>query len=174
MSEEIWKDVIGYEGLYQVSSLGRVMRLAGGQGATPGRILKPGRVSKGYLMVSLYRDGKRTDRYIHRLVAKAFLGDAPPGCEVNHRNGNKTDNRVENLEWVTHAENLNHAHDTLGKEIPRGEAHGNARLIRQQVIEIRKLAATGELSQRELGEMFGVSKRLIWAIVHRKAWQHVP
>jgi len=177
VTREIWKDVVGYEGIYQASNMGRVMRVAGGQGAQAGRMLKPWRQSGGYLQLALCRDGKRTKLYVHRLVAERFLGPAPsPKHEVNHKNGVKDDNRVENLEWVTKSENEKHAYRILGRE-PKpsnGEAHGQSKLTRRQVKEIRRLYATGEYTQTELGEMFEVSDTTISRIVRRKTWKHLP
>ena len=102
---ELWKDVVGYEGLYQVSSLGNVRSLL------TNRLLKPG-LSHGYLHVALYDGhGLHTVKYVqvHRLVATAFLGYVPDKPIVNHKNGNKQDNRVANLEWCTYAYNNEHA-----------------------------------------------------------------
>jgi len=171
---EIWKDVVGYKGLYQVSSLGRVKRIGRGKGAQAGRILRPMRDGAGYFQVVLYRGGKRTAKMVHRLVLEAHVGPAPEGCEVNHRNGAKTDNCVENLEWVTRSENMRHAYDVLGFESACGEAHGSAKNTREDVLEIRRLAATGELTQAELGKMFGVDRTTISLIVRRETWQHLP
>jgi hypothetical protein len=160
VKQEIWKDVIGYEGLYRVSNLGRVMRVAGGPGARAGRILKPSQRNNRYLAVSLYRHGKQRGAHVHRLVAETFLGPAPsPKHQVNHKNGIKTDNRVENLEWVTGTENEAHATENGLKA--RGEAVGTSVLTNDDVLKIRRLHATGQRSQTELGEMFRVSARAI-------------
>jgi len=168
---EIWKDVIGYVGLYKVSNMGRVKSFCRDKN---GRILKPGKTSRGYLTVRLYLDGKGKTMAVHRLVAERFLGPAPsPKHEVNHKNGDKTDNRAENLEWVTHSENNKHAYDTLGVEAVRGEAHGNAILTDRKVVEIRNLYATGDHTQIELGRMFGISEGAIGDIVRGKHWKHV-
>jgi len=180
VSKEIWKDVKGYEGIYQVSSKGRVMRVVGGQGVQAGHIMKATRQKSGYLYVGLRRDGKpqRVMR-VHRLVLGAHVGPAPsPAHQGNHKNGDKDDNRVKNLEWVTASENVRHAFDVLGREPPvapvlRGEANGNVRLARRQVCQIRKLYATGKHTQRELAELFGVSQTTIGEIVRRETWKHV-
>lgn len=177
MSKEEWKDADGYEGLYQVSNMGRIMRVAGGQGAQAGRILKPIlNRHTGYLHVGLYRDGKRTYLYVHRLVATAFLGvQLSPNHEINHKNGNRADNRVENLEWITRSENHKHAYRVLGREAApsRGEAHGGSKLTRRDVRQIRKLYKTGDHTQADLAEMFGVAKPTIGHITRRETWKHV-
>lgn len=102
---EIWKDVKGYEGLYQVSNLGRVKSIR------KKRMMHPNDNGKGYLMVQLKADNKRKVKYIHRLVVEHFLC-ADIGCnEVNHKNGNKADNRLCNLEVISHSANIKHAYD---------------------------------------------------------------
>ena len=104
---EIWKDVQGYEGLYAVSDLGRVKRLAG-KGCKNERILKPQYNSKGYLYVSLYKCGKSVHLAVHRLVAATFIPNPDKLPEVNHKDENKTNNRVDNLEYCDGKYNCNY------------------------------------------------------------------
>lgn len=86
------------------------MRRAGnGVVTAPGRTLKPQRHPRGYVTVSLSRDGRYVTRTVHSLIAETFLGPRPDGCEVNHRSGIKTDNELRNLEWMTPLENTHHA-----------------------------------------------------------------
>ena len=119
--KEIWKDIQGYEGLYQVSSLGRVKSLEkkittyGTRSYTvKERILASG--GKRYPHVKLYKDGKAKYPNIHRLVALAFIENANPNLFVNHINGIKNDNNVNNLEWVTPSENQIHSYRTLNNK----------------------------------------------------------
>ncbi len=88
------------------------MRIAPGQGTEPGRVLKPGRTKDGYLKFELFNNGTPCSHYVHRLVVEAFIGEIPTGLEVNHIACQKADNRLENLEVVTHALNTKHAWDT--------------------------------------------------------------
>ena len=88
------------------------MRITPGKGTEPGRVLKPGTTKDGYLKVELFNNGTSCSRYVHRLVIEAFIGEIPAGLEVNHIFGQKADNRLENLEVVTHALNTKHAWDT--------------------------------------------------------------
>ena len=115
---EIWKDIIGYEGLYQVSNLGRVKALAktfkGGNGGVhynPDKILKPA-VVRGYSHTTLTVGGKPKIFKTHRLVALAFLPNPETKKQVNHINGNKLNNHLSNLEWCTCGENHRHAYRT--------------------------------------------------------------
>lgn len=115
--KEIWKDIPGYEGLYQVSNLGRVKSLErykdnnGGLVKMPEKIMQGG-IRNGYVLVSLTKDGKRKSFSAHRLVAQAFIQNPEDKPTVNHINGNKRDNRVDNLEWNTDLENIRHAFAT--------------------------------------------------------------
>ena len=103
-----WKPVKDYEGYYEVSSEGQVRRIKGGKGTRLGTCLKPKTSSNGYLEVCLARGPKdHKMKRVHRLVAEAFLGDSD--LHVNHKNFDKTDNRLSNLEWVTRSENMQHA-----------------------------------------------------------------
>lgn len=105
--EEIWKDIEGYEGHYQVSNLGRVKSF---KSSFSGRIIKI-RNNKGYGMVDLRNtEGKKTFPLVHRLVAKHFLKKIEGKNYINHKDGDKLNNRIDNLEWCTHSENMKHAY----------------------------------------------------------------
>lgn len=118
---EIWKDIKGYEGYYQVSNLGNVRRLPTiikykneGFRNYPPKDLIPEKTYDGYLRIVLMKEHKKQRFQIHRLVADAFIPNPENKEQVNHINGNKADNRVENLEWCTSSENARHAFDVLG------------------------------------------------------------
>lgn len=135
--EEIWKDIINYEGIYQVSNLGRVKRLIfkNNHCVMPKeKILKPlkhGKTDNEYLMVSLSKNSKEKQYYIHRLVAEAFIPKVKNKNQINHKNGIKNDNRIENIEWCNNSENQRHALK-MGLKIPaKGLKCGNVRAVRQ-------------------------------------------
>ena len=113
--KEIWKDVNlpGFEGVYQVSSMGRVKR--------DGRIRKLSDNGRGYYSLSLYNHCKHHTISVHRLVAVAFIPNPQNKRTVNHKNGNKKDNRVENLEWATYGENHKHAYATGLKKVSEAQ-----------------------------------------------------
>jgi hypothetical protein len=109
--KEIWKDIEGFEGLYQVSNLGRVKSFDTTDKLgriRKGRVLKPHRHPQGYLLVTLCKNGKHKNHKTHRVVAQAFIPNPENKPEVNHIDENKTNNNVNNLEWSTRKENLNH------------------------------------------------------------------
>lgn len=115
---EEWRDVSQYEGFYQVSNLGRVKSLSrevknnNGSFSTKETILNPSKTSKGYLRVNLSKRSSRKIFLVHVLVAKAFIPLLDDKLQVNHKDGDKTNNVVSNLEWVTNSENIQHSYDT--------------------------------------------------------------
>lgn len=169
-SIEEWRPVPDWP--YEVSSLGRVRRTGRSQGARPGHILSP-RLNDGYPRIGL-RGGprQRWDVYVHQLVALAFIGPCPDGHQVNHKNGIKPDNRPENLEYVTPAENMQHADANGLYEKARGERHGSAKLSVSDVRRIRSMAREG-VASKEIAGHFDVCYQHVWDIVKGRKWSHV-
>jgi hypothetical protein len=127
---------------------------------------------RGYVQCNLYRQGRVKNFLVHRLVARAFIGKIPLGLQVNHRNCEKTDNRVENLELVTGEQNRQHAREKGLVKPLHGSANPNAKLIEDDVRAIRRLRAEG-VTARAVADLFGVTERLVYGIQHRRTWTHL-
>ena len=136
--KEIWKDIEGYEGLYQISNLGRIKSSYNGKE----KILKPFD-NHGYFRIQLYKNGVRKKETIHRLVAKAFIPNPENKPYIDHINTIRTDNRVENLRWVTHEENNNN---------PLTNAKRKISLTGRTVSEEQKRKQSETMKGRKLSE----------------------
>ena len=176
MEKEIWKDIEGYVGLYQVSNLGRVRSLdrtivykEGKKHFYKGQILKQCRNKKGYLRVPLSTNDMRKTVIVHRLVATAFIPNPLSLPQVNHKDGNKANNSALNLEWVTGSENTQHA--VKFGLIKKGGGSHSAKLSNQEVSEIRQLYSTGDYSQSDLAKKYKVVERTIFRIIHNKTYK---
>lgn len=151
-------DIVNYEGLYQVSNLGNVKSLANSK-LKKEKILKKGKTKMGYNIVSLSYNNICRTYTIHRLVALAFIPNPEKKPCVNHINGIKTDNRVENLEWCTTSENTKHAHDKGLIKAPKSENHFFSKLTNLQVLEIRKIGKS--LKQKEIAKLYGITQATV-------------
>lgn len=168
---ELWKTIEEFPN-YSVSTSGRVRKDLP-MIRTPGGIIAPAINPCGYEEVILSYNGNRKPGRVHRLVGIAFLALEINRTEINHKNGVKHDNRVENLEWVTRSENLQHAYSVLGRQGMKGERHWKSKLTNSDIVTIRKLIADG-CTQRPIAKMFGVKQVTIWRIAHRRNWDHIP
>ncbi len=165
---EIYKDVKGYEGLYQVSNLGNVKSLHG-----KGKIMRLGKMKKGYLLVELSKNAVRKGVLVHRLVALAFIPNPENKPQINHKDGVKSNNNLSNLEWVTAIENSRHSITSGLQKKEKGEKCNSAKLTERNVLEIRRLFSRDRLSKRQIAEMFNCSEMNIYYIVNRKIWNHI-
>lgn len=170
MTEE-WRAPPGLDGIYEVSTLGRLRRLLLRQGTGVVKldapvIVKPKPRGK-YLGVTLCRDGWKKQFYIHDLVLLTFVGPAPPGHEGAHDDGVRTHNALSNLAWKTRSQN--HMDKWRHGTMEHGEGHRNAKLTVAEVLAIRSCATSSAL----LAERFDVSSSLIRQVRLRKIWRHV-
>lgn len=175
--EEIWKDITGYEGYYQVSNYGFIKSLE--RKDRLGRVVKE-KIRKscknnpGYLFVPLSKEGKAKNGSIHRLVAQAFIPNPENKPEVNHKNGIKTDNRVQNLEWSTPKENIEHSYLLGLQSSKKGEKSGNCKLTEKQVLAIRRLHRMNpKFSRVKVAKKLNYSSNTISNILSKKIWKHI-
>ena len=156
----------GYEGLYEVSDQGRIKVM---RGNFEGWIRKPFHSADGYLKIGLTKHGKSHNHFIHKLVFIAFNGAIPEGFEVDHKDGLKRNNAPDNLEAITHAENMRRAGEL--NLFCKGKSHCHAKLTPEKVRELRQLVGT--LSRSELAVKFKVSTSTIDAVVQGRNWKRV-
>jgi hypothetical protein len=178
--EEIWKDIKGTNGDYQVSSIGNIRSMPrsrikkdGYLYVLSGRLLKP-QNNKGYHQVSIRRNGKTEPVLIHRCVAMEFIPVSEGRNHINHKDGIKTNNRIDNLEWCTQYENNKHARDTGLNKIEnyvhkRGEEHPMSKLDETQVKTILVCLKDG-LTQQKIADYFKVDRSTIGYIKRGKLW----
>jgi len=162
---EIWRDIPGYEGKYQISNLSRVKNLK------TGTILKPDDFGR-YLTVALYdHDLVKKRRSIHRLMGLTFIDNPLNKPQINHKKGIKKINILEDLEWSTAKENVNHAHKT-GLTKSKGQDNWCSKLKEKDVIYIRE-SCYKVYTVRELANKFNVTIHSIYQIMQRRTWKHL-
>lgn len=167
MENEIWKDIEGFEGVYKVSNKGRVMSFK----YSREKVLRNA-VTNGREFVRLLKNGSYHCFHINRLVATTFLPNPENKAQVNHINGIKIDNRVENLEWCTHSENIKHAIENKLIVHEKGENHQRSLLKEKDVISIRQKKVMGA-KYIDLSKEYNVSIGCIQGIVERRNWTHI-
>lgn len=178
--QEEFINIMGFED-YKVSNMGRLLSYK----RTKPIILKPrkkavkiktGQYKKNqflpYLSVALYANKNRSDLLVHRIVAKHFIDNPENKPQVNHKNGDVSDNRVENLEWVTSSENVIYSIKEFGRIEKCGEDNNKSKLTETQVKEIRELYPIIK-SQRKIAKLYNVTQTAIKNIVNNKTWKHI-
>lgn len=180
---ERWEDIEGYEGMYQVSNHGRVRsldrmvkrRMNGKEFMVnrSGSIMSLSPRPNGYLRIELNKNGKRETFSVHRLVALHFIANSQNKREVNHIDGDKENNHVNNLEWTTRSENELHAYESGIKETIKGEDNGKSKLSETDVIEIRNAYRLGCFTYSELANAYGITKGTVGPIIRRETWKHI-
>lgn len=170
--EEVWKNINGYNGLYQVSNLGRVRSMPRvinrsiGTCVTKERILKTFQLKGGYVNVMLRINGKSVNHNVHRLVAETFIPNINPNYDcVNHIDGNKANNRIDNLEWCNHSINCLHSYDNgMSKKV--------GKLSPEQVLDVRERLLNGE-RVTDIAISLNVSKNIISDIKHHRTYKRI-
>ena len=174
--KERWLDVLNFEGLYQVSNLGNVRSLQKSKkhSKKDSILLRPNKTRYGYNHVVLTKGDKKCDFLVHRLVAAAFIQNPENKPCVNHKDSDKTNNNVNNLEWCTHKENIRHAIDSNRMDwtkAKRGSEHGMAILNEEKVLAIKRALKFKTI--KEVSIIFDISYNLTYMIAKEKNWKHV-
>lgn len=172
--KEVWRSIDGYNGIYEVSNFGNVRSLSRidiRKNKIIGQIMKTFK-SRGYIRITLRKEGKGTKGSVHRLVLTAFSGECPKGYQCNHIDGNKLNNRIDNLEWVTPSENQRHKYDILGYSRPIGSKNPQSKLTEAKVKEI-KLLLVKKIPVKLIAEMYKVTLKTIYNIKSESAWTHI-
>lgn len=162
----IWKFIPGYEGNYMASDHGQIKSFK----SRKTQILKLCLDTHGYPQVSLYKNKQRKKFLVHRLVLSTFCGARSMDTECRHLDGNPRNNTLDNLRWGTHSENMIDRNNHGTMKSMRGSNNNNARLNEWQVRIIKQLLCIGGWTQREIGNIFGVSSDVIGSIKRGKTW----
>jgi DNA-binding transcriptional regulator YiaG len=168
-TQERWIPAPEYRGIYEVSDLGNVRRVQQVTSAKVGKPMKQTCLRNGYRMIQLSKHNNPVRFLVHRLVLLAWVGAPPAGSHANHRNGIRSDNRLENLEWMTPSENQKHSFRVLGRS-NSGELNAAAKLTQGQVAQIREMLAGG-IVQRVIANQFGVSGATVSDIACGRTWK---
>lgn len=178
MNNEIWKDIIGYEGFYKISNYGKVKSLARLVKMGPNKFrqtnemfLNPSKSIHGYWRLCLQKNGKRNMHFIHRLIGKAFIPNPENKPEINHINGIRDDNSMDNLEWVTTLENQLHSVHVLKRKILRGNEVGNSILNPELILELKYMKQY--FSYTKLQDIYEIDRATIHLAVTGKNWKHL-
>lgn len=177
LPNEVWKPITGYSDKYMVSNKGRVKSVSritnhsNGIKSNYSSVLLAYDKSARYYRVTLSYNNSKQRISVHRLVAQEFIENPYNKPYVNHKNGDKLNNEVSNLEWCTHKENMEHASKNLMTTY--GEKNWGAKLTEQQVLEIRRIRQETNLKKREIGAMFGVSPACVRELCNGKTWKHL-
>lgn len=172
--EKHWRPVLGFEEFYEVSECGAVRRIKTQGGRPSFRELKPG-FRRDYFNFTLSVGNTQRTFAAHRMVWEAANGPLPAGTQINHKNGDKRDNRLVNLEPCTASENMKHAYNVLGRDVRRpqiGSKNGRSKLTEEDVSLVFAMRREG-FSQQKIADRFGVDQTSISNLLLRKTWTNV-
>lgn len=161
----MWKQIENYD--YEINPEGTVRRIS------TKKVKKSFKRLDGYIGIQLYKSKTEIKNFqLHRLIAIAFIENPEKKDVINHKDSNRENNSLDNLEWVTKKENNKHAYE-FGYASNKGSKNGFSVLTEEKVLEIRKRRIENNLSYRMLSELYNVSRATIIAIIQRKSWKHI-
>lgn len=176
MLNEVWKcldGIVEYGENYEVSNFGNVRRK---NSIKNRKLIKD---KNGYLTLTFSKNGQIKGYKVHRLVALAFISNLENKSEINHIDGNKSNNITNNLEWSTRTENINHAYklglkkSKIGEINTLGESNGYAKLTEKDIFDLIEHWNSGRYTQESLSKLYSVSRGCIKSILSRKTWKHL-
>lgn len=162
---EIWKDIEGYEGFYQINCNGHVKSLR------TGKTLKPGTIN-GYYSITLCVNFLHKSFLVHRLIAKSFIPNPDNKPCINHKDGNRKNNALDNLEWCTQLENVRHAFRNGLVNTSAGEKHYRSRLKKEDVLDIIRLVNAGG-KKSKIAKQYNITNPAISRIIGGYVWKNV-
>jgi len=162
-ANEIWKKIQEYP-KYEISNLGRIRK---------NNYIKKRILDSGYYRVHLSKNNKQKTLYVHVLLATTFIKEIPKNYIVNHKDGNKLNNNLSNLEIITKKENVKHAYKNGLIHTRKGENHQNSKLKKDDIIEILRLRNIEKLTQQKIADKFNISREHARAIINNKKWKHI-
>lgn len=171
--DKIWKPIQGYESIYKISNYGEVLALPskGSGKISDFLLLKSFDNGRGYRAITLVNNRVRRNFYLHRLVAIHFIDNPFNHNQVNHIDGNKTNNIVSNLEWCSRKANMQHA--SINGLLASGENNHLSKLSNHDVKEIRRLHVFG-VSKQHIISVFGISNAHYYRIINKELWKNLP
>ena len=168
--KEIFKDIEGYEGLYQISNLGRVKSFPRNGTYKKMRVLKQSKNTQGYWFVNLSKNNKQKGKVIHRLIAIHFIPNPTNKPYINHKDSDRGNYAISNLEWVTGSENIKHCY-RQGNRTQKGENNNHSKLNPADIKKIRELSKTQ--SGVLISSLFNISVATVSQIKNQKTWRHI-
>jgi hypothetical protein len=164
--KNFWEPILNYEKFYLANQNGQI------KGIIKNKVLKGSFGSTGYKHIVLSKNGKYKTKDVHRIVAETFIPNPFNLKYVNHIDGNKANNSVNNLEWVTARENTKHA-TLLGLKKDSGSNSKNSKLKERDIYEIRKLSKSKSKTNKEISSLYNINKDYVSMIINKKRWTHI-
>lgn len=162
---ERWIKCFGFPD-YEVSDFGRIRNIH------TNKILKSHRLNTGYLGITIYLKKRRVHKMLHILIVRSFRGLPQPGFETNHKDSDRMNCALSNLEYVTHGQNIKHGYDYGFKIKPKGSLHGCAKLSEHDILAIRNLVQNG-IKQRAIAEQYRIDQSSVSLIISGRTWNHI-
>jgi hypothetical protein len=171
MDTEIWKDIPGFNGMYKASNLGKIKSVNYNHTKSE-KVLKINLYKNGYGRICLCKNNTSKTYLVHRLIAITFIPNPENKPQINHKDINKQNNNILNLEWNTYSENNKHSFSS-GANKNIGEKHINSKLTKEKVREIRLKYNGRKYGSTRLSKEYNVHQSTIWSIIKNETWNNI-